>query len=82
MTVHVHMLSEGYLVTGMSHYVVRDCVIYVHVRRDICVKSAIKGTTVKFCVSGSQKYLALPTVGYPTCSDKWQPDKLHSTVFL
>ena len=40
----------------------------------------IKGTTIKFCTSGSQKHLVLPTVGYPTCSDKWRPDKWHLTV--
>ena len=27
-------------------------------------------------------YLALPTVGYPTCSDNWRPDKWHSTFSL
>ena len=51
--------------------------IHVHVLYRVC---AIKGTTIKYCMSGSQNYLILPTVGYPTCSDKWRPDKRHLTV--
>ena len=51
--------------------------IHVRVLYQVC---AIKGTTIKFCMSGSQHYIVLPTVGYPTCSDKWRPDKWHPTV--
>ena len=78
---HVHVLRvarmEGDLVACMSHYIVDlldyRYVIHVHVYRSTC-ECAIKGVTIKFCVSGSQNYLAHPTVGYPKCSDKWRPD--------
>ena len=70
---------EGYLVACMSHYIVDPtrlcdpCICTLRV--DTGWVCAIIGTTIKFCMSGSQKYLVLPTVGYPTCSDKWRPDK-------
>ena len=68
---------EGYLVACMSHYmlILRDRVIHVQNSTGRYWVCAIKGTTIKFCMSGSQNYLVLPTVGYPTCSDKWHPDK-------
>ena len=60
-----------------SDEIVWSMYMYSTGRYRVCV---IKGTTIKFCMSGSQKYLVLPTVGYPTCSDKWRPDKWHLTV--
>ena len=65
---------EGCLVACMCHYIVdptRLCDPCTVLYR-VC---AIKGTTIKFCMSGSQNYIVLPTVGYPTCSDKWRSDK-------
>ena len=60
-----------------SHEIVWSMYMYATGRYRVCV---IKGTTIKFCMSGSQTYLVLPTVGYPTCSDKWRPDKWNLTV--
>ena len=58
---------EGYLVSCMSHYIVDTT--------RLCDPCTCTITTIKFCMSGSQNYIILPTVRYPTCPDKWRPDK-------
>ena len=79
---------EGYLVTCMSHYIVLDCAIHMHVpHMHVCHVNVphmhvchvnVRRYTIKLCGPGNQIYLVLTTVGYPTCSDKWRPDKWHS----
>ena len=66
---------EGYLVACMSHYIVdptRLCDPCICTLPGMCDQ---RHYDHKFCMSGSQNYIVLPTVGYPTCSDKWRPDK-------
>ena len=67
-------VAEGYLVACMSHYIVgptRLCDPCTCPLPGMCDQRHYD----QVCMSGSQNYIVLPTVGYPTCSDKWRPDK-------
>ena len=65
----LHMTLKAIMyfeVACMSHFRSTDSIIHVHVRQ-------LRDN--QFCVSGSLSYLVPLTVEYPTCSDKWCPDK-------
>ena len=71
---------EGNLVTCMSHYIIHRSYEIVWSMYVYCTGYVRSKALQWNFVSGSQNYLALPTVGCLACSDKWRPDKWHSTV--